>query len=402
MAESAKSRAWADPGVDEIRALHRRSSDIGWRDALQELPDSADFFVERMENLELGNWQVLLGPPESPTILDVGCGFGSLTLGSSTFASTAVGVDALPERVAFAGLRARQSQMANTAFVQGDGLLLPFPSDTFDIVTLNGVLEWAGLYADGDPLDLQQRILEEASRVTTRDGCVCVAIENSLAAETLLGLRDTHTDTHILTALPEPLSSVLLRLRLGEDPRVRLHNRDGYERLFGSAGFGTVRSFNLVPSYNNYRFVVRTDDPVSHRFVYDHFDAGDFYKPAARLRKILAPRVPGLLPELAYSFLIVGRQARSPTLLDTDSPVWEEFAQPDDLSGFAVQMRQPGATGIVFHRDQEAKSLLKCWAHGTEEPPLPEPVKHGLEPHLEELRRGRFGPLAVAYYKFLE
>lgn len=401
MADRARSRAWADPGENEIRALLRRSAEVGWRNALRDLPESADFFVERMEYLGLGNWQLLFGPNDSPRILDIGCGFGSLTLGSSLYAGTAVGLDALTQRVEFARLRARQSGRKCAVFMRGNGLALPFSPGTFDIVTLNGVLEWAGLYAEGDPVDLQRKMLEEASRVTSEDGHVCVAIENSVAAETLLGLRDTHTDTHFVTALPEPLSSILLRLRKGEDPRVRLHHQGGYERLFADAGLRTIRLFNLIPSYNNYRFVLQADDSASHRFVYEQLDAGEFYEPAARLRQILATRAPGVLPRLAYSFLIVGRQTNEePALLDAEASLWDKLGVFDDLSRFAVQMRCPGAVGILLHRDQHPHSFIKCWVHGTKEPSVPKQVEGGLEAVLAEQRRGQFGPFSVASYEF--
>lgn len=301
MTRRAKASAWADPESEEVRNLIRRSERIGWRRAVRELDETAPFFVERMENLALGNWQVLTGFSESPTVLDIGCGFGSITLGSSSFARCAIGVDVLSERVSFGSLRAKQSGLVNVAFVEANGLGAPFAAGSFDIVTLNGVLEWAGLYASGDPVDLQRRMLEEAARLTSSDGSVCVAIENSVAAETLLGLKDTHTGIHFLTALPEPLSSTLLTIRKGEDPRVRLHTRRGYRELFRDAGLSSVRVLSLVPSYNNYRFVVLSADIDSHRFLYTNLDSGAFYGPADRLRRFLTRTVPSALPHLTYS-----------------------------------------------------------------------------------------------------
>lgn len=58
--EEAKPDAWADPEIDRVRALVRRSADMGWREALRQIEEQAPFFVERMENLALGSWQLLL------------------------------------------------------------------------------------------------------------------------------------------------------------------------------------------------------------------------------------------------------------------------------------------------------------------------------------------------------
>lgn len=399
MPRGAEASAWADPHREEIRDLIRRSRKVGWEKALEQLQDQASFFVERMENLALGNWQLLFGTSDpAPTVLDVGCGFGSITLGSSEFARLAVGIDVLSDRVRFGALRADQSGARHAAFAMADGLSTPFRPDTFDIVTLNGVLEWAGLYADGDPRDLQRAMLDEASRLLTSNGVACVAIENSLAAETLLGMKDTHTDVHFVTALPEPLSSLMLRIRKGDDPRVRLHSARGYEKLFEASGLSDVRLFNLVPSYNNYRFVIDVDDVRSHRFVYEHLEAGEFYEPAARLRRFLAPRAPGLLPRLAYSYLIAGQKEPGTTLLDPEAPTWQAFEVSPDLSRFSVQTEEPGTGAILLHSGGAPRSLLKYWVQGTREPEMPDRLQRDLEGALTERRRDHHGGFRMALY----
>lgn len=398
MNHAAKSSAWADPEQEVVRKLLRDSREIGWQQAVRDLRNRVSFFVERIENVALGNWQVLLVPFGSPSVLDIGSGFGSITLGSSTFAGSAVGIDVLKERLSFGALRVNQSDVDNVNFVRADGFAAPFQSGTFDAITLNGVLEWAGLYTKGDPVSRQIELLEEASRLVSTEGSVCVAIENSWAAETLLGMRDTHTGTHFLTALPEPLSSICIRLRKGEDPRVRLHSPRGYKKLFERSGFSNIRQFNLIPSYNNYRFVIEADDVASHRFVYENFDTGEFYEPAARLRRKLVRTFPAVLSSLAYAYLIVGRDEDRPTLLDAGTSVWESLQLPVNLDAFAVQMETPGALGIMTHTAGRAHSFVKTWPRKTSEPPIPPELEDGFDFGFDEgPRREVDGRLFVGY-----
>ncbi len=74
-------------------------------------------------------------------VLDAGCGSGGTALSIAEEVSFAVGLD-LSRRFSDSGTRlAREKRIENVAFTQGDGLRLPYASDSFDVVLSHSVIE---------------------------------------------------------------------------------------------------------------------------------------------------------------------------------------------------------------------------------------------------------------------
>jgi len=362
---------WADPETRAIQALLAESGRIGWRAALDEVAARAPTFARRMRNLGLGNWHLLLAEARSGAALDVGSGFGSLPLGLGRYFRQAIGAEMLPERVAFAGLRAREERCQGCRFVRASGFALPFQAGRFDLVTFNGVLEWAGLYAAGNPRARQLDMLREARRVLAPDGHVAVAIENRLALESLLGMRDTHTGVTGSGVVPRWVAGVLTRLRTGTPFRTYLYHQAGYRRLFREAGFGSVRLLDLMPSYNDYDFVLDPLDGASYRLLAIRGLQRAFHGPSGRVRQALARRRPATLGALAYAYLVVGGRATR-TLLDAAHPFWEAAAHAGVSSEgfrFACQGREPGQLALVVHDGESVRALVELGVNLTDAAP---------------------------------
>lgn len=354
-------RAWADVPAAQVEKLISESHRLGWRAALGDAAVGAPFFGARLENLRLANWHMLLAPSPSGAALDVGCGFGTLPLGLASHFRTAVGAEMLPDRLRYATLRARQEPWPNAHFVRSHGARLPLADATFDLVTMNGVLEWAALYSDGDPRSLQVAMLTELRRVTRGDGVVAVAIENRYALESLLALSDTHTGLTFVTALPRGAADLVSRLRRHEPYRVFLYSRNEYEELFHDAGFDDVTLLDLVSSYNDYDFVVRPDDATTYRFLWERRMVRSFYRPAAWARRKLASWKPALLGKLSYAYLVVGGNDTT-TLLDERHPFWESAAAWGAEPGaarFASPGETPGEVRIFTHDGERLLSFLE-------------------------------------------
>ena len=74
-------------------------------------------------------------------ILDAGCGGGGTAVSLAEEADLTVGLD-IEGRFADAGTRlARERDVKNVAFLQGDGVHLPFGDATFDLVFSHSVIE---------------------------------------------------------------------------------------------------------------------------------------------------------------------------------------------------------------------------------------------------------------------
>ena len=77
------------------------------------------------------------------TLLDCGCGPGTITLDFAALVAPAevVGVDIEPNQLRFAWAQAADQKRSNVRFTVADLYTLPFPESTFDAVFLHGVLE---------------------------------------------------------------------------------------------------------------------------------------------------------------------------------------------------------------------------------------------------------------------
>lgn len=362
-------RAWADPDAERVSTLISASRDKGWREALAELAPTAPFFAKRMQNLGLGNWHMLLLRNRDDRSLDIGCGFGSLPLGLSGYFRTAVGTEFLADRIAYASLRASEDERYGCRFVRSNGHSLPFGRGSFDLATMNGVLEWAGLYGKGDPRELQLRMLREVRRILSGHGNIAVAIENRMALESILGLPDTHTGVIWATVLPQWLAGLAMRVLRGRPLRTRLYTPRGYRRLFTDAGFGQVRVLDLISSYNDYDYIVDLDDRASYRLLYQRDGVRSFYSLAGSVREFVAPRWPRLASRVGYANLIIAGRETS-TILDPGHRFWHIAAESGASPGearFACQGTDAGQVAVVAHDGKDVTCVVELGADRAQE-----------------------------------
>jgi SAM-dependent methyltransferase len=74
-------------------------------------------------------------------VLDAGCGGGGMPLSLAEHAGEVIGIDPI-DRFSQAGVKlASERQMHNLVFARADGLALPFPAKTFDLVLSHAVIE---------------------------------------------------------------------------------------------------------------------------------------------------------------------------------------------------------------------------------------------------------------------
>jgi ubiquinone/menaquinone biosynthesis C-methylase UbiE len=356
-----RSAQWADPDVTVIEGLIADSQAIGWRRALDAIAEQYPFFAKRMRDLGLGNWHVLLLRPRECAALDVGCGFGSLVLGLSQYYQRAVGLDALSSRVRYGNLRARQDGRANASFVEGTGLTLPFTAGDFGLVTMNGVLEWAGLHGAGRPDDLQRSMLGQVRRVLAPDGVFAMAIENRFAMETLAGMPDTHTGLRLVPALPRRVAQMVVQAKSHQDFRTYLYNSRGYEDLVRRSGFARAAVLDLVSSYNDYDFVVRLGDTPSYNLLWRRGAVRTFYPRAGSARRAVAKTWPGALGAFGYAYLVLGGSDVT-TVLDEGHPLWTaaaRFGIGPGRTRFACKGIAVGTMLVATHDGNRLESLLE-------------------------------------------
>jgi len=147
--------------------------------------------------------------PSQARILDIGSGVGGFVTGCQQLGYRAVGVE--PDRIGIGGrvtsIQIASRRLSSNVFAAAVGEALPFADGTFDLVTLNQVVEHV---AD------QIAVLREAARVVRPGGAIYVACPNYLR------FYEPHYKISWCPLLPKALGRIYLRLR-GRNP-VMLHS----------------------------------------------------------------------------------------------------------------------------------------------------------------------------------
>ena len=187
-------------------------------------------------------------PLETLKVLDLGCRLGGISLAFAQWACQVVAIDVL-----YDGKRARSWEEKvgcadNLFFACGDGLALPFLDNSFDLVIINGVLEWVGAM-DGpqNPRDMQTRFLEQVRRVLKADGLFYLAIENRLFPGYIL--KDPHTRIPLIGALPRRLADGIARRFYRRSYRTYTYSYWGLEKLVREAGFASTLFYTPLDTY---------------------------------------------------------------------------------------------------------------------------------------------------------
>src|SRR5512135_911163 len=119
----------------------------------------AEFIQEHVRHLEDLN------------VLDVGCRLGGISQAFARRSRQVVAIDIVKDEKRTQSWKKKAcssqtvSSVDNLFFALGNGLALPFPEEGFDVVIVNGVLEWVGAVdVPRNPRSLQLQFLKEVRR----------------------------------------------------------------------------------------------------------------------------------------------------------------------------------------------------------------------------------------------
>ncbi|OOC63690.1 class I SAM-dependent methyltransferase [Paenibacillus ihbetae] len=121
--------------------------------------------------------------------LEVGSGCGALTGLLCENVSRVTGIE-LSKRRAEIVLK-RCEKFNNLEMIVGNLLDIPLPAESFDLITLVGVLEYAGKFSEGNfPYE---SLLSYLFQLMQRNGKLVIAIENKFGLKYWAGAREDHT-----------------------------------------------------------------------------------------------------------------------------------------------------------------------------------------------------------------
>ena len=201
------------------------------------------FQMVRFLDREIGNL-------ERKVVLDIGCGLGGITLALAERCRMVVGMDHdIPHRLSIFQKRLKERRCRNIVAIAADCLNLPFRPKTFDLILMNGVLEWLG-ESNGSrpPMEIQGAVLESICRLLKDSGVLYLAIENRYYPAN--AVIDPHARLPLVAFLPRAFASVVSQLLSKKPYRTHIYSYWGLKRLLARAGFHHQEFF--VPMTNYY------------------------------------------------------------------------------------------------------------------------------------------------------
>lgn len=199
----------------------------------------------------------MLGLDADAVALDIGSGYGAITHSLARSFKRVYSLEAISQRVEFMKIRLEQENIQNVQLLQGSALSLPFFDQTFDLIVVNGVLEWVGDWQTGkSPRLIQVEFLQRLSRLLKDGGVLIIGIENRLSYETLRGAID-HSGMRYTNFMPRRFATFWLRIfgsayrssAKRTEYRTYTYSERGYRAILAEAGLRGEYYWSY-PGYN--------------------------------------------------------------------------------------------------------------------------------------------------------
>lgn len=192
---------------------------------------------------------------ENAKVLDIGFGTGGFSLAIAQDGGVLVSLD-----ITFPRANTMLDSMANIPMhlQLASAVTLPFKENTFDLIILNGVLEYTARGQKGPPRDTHLKILKYIRTLLRPGGLFYLGIENRYYLKFLLGWRD-HYEMRFSNILPRKLSTFISVL-LGREVRNWIYSYSEYVELLGEAGFNDHTFFTALPNYKSPEYIIPLED----------------------------------------------------------------------------------------------------------------------------------------------
>jgi len=247
---------------------------VGWEKAFRGVAaelKAPGYFIDYALKEGRAGWMYLLPIRTGTRVLDMGCGMGAISFALARRGCDVTSMDLTLERLRLLQARALGEGLTNIRTVRGgDTPYLPFPSASFDLVILNGVLEWVAQSQPDHVEDEQLRLLCDIARVLKADGSLYMGIENRWAWRYFRGEPEDHTLLPFLSLMPRALANLYARWKLGRPYTNYTYSQWGCFRLLRGAGFAKAKAYIPLPNYRTFSDVLDTSEPAGLQDSFRH------------------------------------------------------------------------------------------------------------------------------------
>jgi SAM-dependent methyltransferase len=251
---------WGEVKQEGAISILEDARQLGWREAATRSLKGDPNLLATVVGDQRVSWIPLLGLGADSVALDIGSGFGAITHALSSLVGQVYSLEVIPERVEFTRLRLSQERILNVHQIQATALDPPFCDETFDLIVVNGVLEWVGEFDhNGSAREVQLRFLRKLGRLLKKSGVLVIGIENRFGSNMLRGGID-HSGVSYTSLMPRKVASLYMRyvnrkkyrstLPVGREYRTLTYSELGFRKLLKEAGIPKSSFSWSDPGYN--------------------------------------------------------------------------------------------------------------------------------------------------------
>jgi len=252
---------WGEIDLAQSKQLLQEARELGWTNAVRNLKKTNnDQFFDYLTKANRADWRFNLPLNRHVRVLDIGSGWGQIPFLMADAYDEVWSLEYIKERIEWQQIRRLQEDINNLFLVQSSVTSLPFLHETFDIISMNGVLEWVGLMEkDIAVRELQLNVLKDIFQILKPGGFLYIGIENRIGYSMFLGEYD-HSGMKFTSLMPRGLANYYVRnfkknvYRTDTSPneyRTYTYSPSGYKKLLHDAGYSQVRLYWVETGYNN-------------------------------------------------------------------------------------------------------------------------------------------------------
>jgi SAM-dependent methyltransferase len=260
--ETHSAGVYADIPAEDVAKVLERIASKPWRQALKELYETQNPWLYRIvTDPSRAMPMEVLNLPHDATCLDVGSGWGQLSIPLAQWGCRVVALDLTLDRLRILRGIARQEGAAMT-LVKGNMLSFPFRDGAFDLVMFNGTLEWVGTGRSGGRTirECQVDALRRAGAAAKSGGQIYVGIENASGLKYLMGARDDHTSLVNYSFRSESEADAMISSAGGDRAPAKTWGLNQLKRLAQEAELEIKSIFGCFPDYKLPRHLVPLDE----------------------------------------------------------------------------------------------------------------------------------------------
>jgi SAM-dependent methyltransferase len=254
----------------ELTSLNESIGKVGFNKAINEHNFTQRFDYATDPNR--ANSIKFLFPKKLPyKVLEIGCGYGNLTVELAKKFDHIDSVDAVYQSLLFTKHRLSNTDLSNvrlfqTNIFENENFLNCFDNESYDLIVINGVLEWIGSGSTVDsPKNFQTKFLNTCFQKLKTDGVLFLAIENRNYPGWIR--RDPHSKLPLTAIAPRKIANMISILLTQKSYRTYIYSYRSLLKLMKKSGFFLHSKFYVYHSYRSPKIIFQNNEHIAREML---------------------------------------------------------------------------------------------------------------------------------------